>query len=561
MMSTWFHWSWKWRHSHQEALLKLESAQEDLQRHVATIEKSEQRLGVLHEISGLITQEIRDVFATVAEKVEEVMETDSVMIYLLENESQELVLEVHKGVSENFINGVKRIKVGEGFNGNVAQTGKYLVVEDATKDPLLSRRIVIDEGIRSQLIVPLKSKGKVVGTLCVAKRAVGGFSPEEVELLTSIGNQLGAGLENTRLYQETDQALRRLKQSEERYRDLFENATDAIWVHDADGNTLAVNKACERVTGYSADDLMSMNICQLMSDYSRLCVNKIEKGLLREEHVDNICEVQFNRSGKANSIVEVTTSLVTHEGEVVGFQHAARNVSEERQMQENLRYYLQQVTRAQEEERKRIARELHDETLQNLIVISRQLDKITSSDMLWEESLEHVRSFKKQIETAVQEIRRFSYDLRPSVLDDLGLLPALELLAGDLEKQEITTGFTVTGESRRLSPELEVMLFRIAQEAISNIRRHSRASKAELAIEFSSTMVKLSISDNGCGFNLPQRPSDLAGWGKLGLTGMHERANLLGGSLTLKSKRGEGTTVTAEVPISQDIMAALDSAA
>jgi PAS domain S-box-containing protein len=451
------------------------------------------------------------------------------------------------------------MKVGEGFNGSVAKTGRYLVVEDVTKDPLLSRQVVIDEGIRSQLIVPVKSKGKVVGTLCVAKRIVGSFSTEEVELLTSIGNQLGAGLENARLYQETDQALRRLKQSEERYRDLFENATDAIWVHDADGNTLAANKACEKVTGYSPEDLMNMHICQLMSDYSRLCVSKIEKGLLREEHVDNICEVQFNRSGKANSIVEVTTSLVTHEGEVVGFQHAARNVSEERQMQENLRYYLQQVTRAQEEERKRIARELHDETLQNLIVISRQLDKITSSDMLWEESLEHVRSFKKQIETAVQEIRRFSYDLRPSVLDDLGLLPALELLAGDLEKQEITTSFTVTGESRRLSPELEVMLFRIAQEAISNIRRHAKASKAELLLDFNSTLVRLSISDNGCGFNLPPRPSDLAGWGKLGLTGMHERANLLGGNLILKSKQGEGTTITAEVPISQDVMVTLDN--
>ncbi|MFC1962887.1 sensor histidine kinase [Chloroflexota bacterium] len=218
-------------------------------------------------------------------------------------------------------------------------------------------------------------------------------------------------------------------------------------------------------------------------------------------------------------------------------------------MQESLNYYLQQVTRAQEEERKRIARELHDETLQNLIVISRQLEKITSSEALWEVSLEVVRGLKKQIEAAVQGMRRFSHDLRPSVLDDLGLLPALELLADDLQKQGITTIFKLIGKARRLPSELETMLFRIAQEATRNIWRHSQASAAELVIEFRDSKAMLSIKDNGNGFSLPQRPGDLAILGKLGLAGMHERAKLLGGSLILESRLGKGTTITVEAPI------------
>jgi len=224
-------------------------------------------------------------------------------------------------------------------------------------------------------------------------------------------------------------------------------------------------------------------------------------------------------------------------------------VTDEREMQENLRYYLQQVTRAQEEERKRVARELHDETLQSLIVISRQLEKIISSDALWEESLEDVRDLKKRIETAVQEIRRFSHDLRPTVLDDLGLLPALELLADDLEKEGITTSFKVIGEVGRLVPEVEVMLFRIAQEAVRNIWRHAQASAAELVIEFRDARVSLSIRDNGKGCILSQRPRDLARLGKLGLAGMHERARLLGGSLTFESRPGKGTMITVEVPV------------
>ncbi len=218
-------------------------------------------------------------------------------------------------------------------------------------------------------------------------------------------------------------------------------------------------------------------------------------------------------------------------------------------MQENLRYYLQQVTRAQEEERKRIARELHDETLQNLIVISRQLEKITSSEALWEESLEVVRGLKKQIEAAVQEIRRFSHDLRPSVLDDLGLLPAIELLADDLEKQGISTSFKVIGEARRLAPEAEVMLFRIAQEATRNIWRHADATQADVTLEFVDSKFKMRISDNGQGFRLPQRLGDQASLGKLGLAGMQERARLLGGTMKLDSKPKKGTTILVQVRV------------
>lgn len=535
----------------QEELLRLQAAQEELRKHVDVVEKNEQRLAALNAISSLIAQslEIRDILTLAADKVKEVTEADAIMVFLLDEDTSELVLEVYEGISEEFVAGVRRIKIGEGFNGTVAKTGKPLVIEDATTDPLLHKQVVITEGIKSQLIVPLKSKGKAIGTLCVARRTSARFPADEVELLGSIGNQIGAGLENAQLYQETKQTLRRLQQSEERYRDLFENASDAIWLHDFDGNTIDANAACEKVTGYSAGELMNMRIDQLMEECSKSCVYDIEVRMLRNEPVDHRCEVELAKKGGTKAIVEVTTSLMTHEGKAIGFQHAARDVTDERRMRENLRYYLQQVTRAQEEERKRIARELHDETLQNLIVISRQLEKITSSDALWEESLGVVRGLKKQIETAVQEMRRFSHDLRPSVLDDLGLLPALELLADDLERQGIYTNFTVVGDSRRLPPEVEVMLFRIAQEAVRNIWRHAQASAAEMAIEFTDGFLRVTIKDNGKGFLLPQRLGDLAGLGKLGLAGMQERVRLLGGNLRIDSKPDNGTAIIAEVRV------------
>ncbi len=536
---------------HQVAPPRTQATREELQQTVSVFKDNEQSLAALNAISDLITQplEIRQVLTLVAEKTMEVMDADAVLIFLVDEKNQQLILEVSKGASQKFVSSVERVKIGEGFNGTVAQTGNVLLVDDATTDPLLSRQAVVIEGIRSQLIVPLRSRGRVMGTLCIANRVPGKFHVGEVALLSSIGNTLGAGLENASLLWEMKQALTLLRQSEEKYRDLFENAYDAIWLHDLDGTMLASNKACEKLTGYSSGEFKNTHICNLLSKYSLSCMEQIERGLIRNEDVDYRCEGELIKKGGATATVQITTSLITHDGEVVGFQHSARDITEERKLQENLHYYLQQVTRAQEEERKRIARELHDETLQNLIAISRQLEKITSSDALWEESIEAVRDFKKKIEIAVQEIRRFSHDLRPSVLDDLGLLPALELLADDLDKQGIATSFKTVGEARRLVPEVEVMLFRIAQEAISNIWRHSQASAAELVIEFDDALVKLNISDDGKGFGVPQRVVDMAGLGKLGLTGMYERAKLLGGNLLLTSNRGKGTTVTVEVPL------------
>ena len=529
---------------------KLPASQREM-RHVSVIKRNEQWLAALNAISELITQslDIRKVLELAADKTMEVMDVDAVLIYLLNDKSHELSLAFSKGVSEEFITGVRCIKVSEGFNGTVAGTGKTMIVEDATTNPLLSRQVVVTEGIRSQLIVPLRTSGKVVGTLCVAMRMPYKFHIFEVTLLSSIGNAIGAALGNAYLHQEMKQALTQLQQSEERYRNLFEGAYDAIWVHDLDHNMLDANKACEKLTGYSLAELKEKNICQMMSECSQTCLHEIENKLLLNQPIDHFCEGEVLKKGGGKSIIQVTTSLVTHDGQPIRFQHCARDVTDEKQLQENLHYYLQQVTRAQEEERKRIARELHDEILQRLIAISRQLDKITSSDALWEESLETVRSFKKQLDLAAQEMRRFSRDLRPSILDDLGLMPALELLADDLEQQGVATSFEVIGETRRFLPEIEVMLFRIAQEATTNIRRHAQASIALLTIEFCDTSVKLSVKDNGNGIDTSKNTGDLASSGKLGLLGMQERAKLSGGSLTIKSKLGKGTILTIEVPV------------
>jgi two-component system sensor histidine kinase DegS len=220
-----------------------------------------------------------------------------------------------------------------------------------------------------------------------------------------------------------------------------------------------------------------------------------------------------------------------------------------RVMQQNLRYYLQQATRAQEEERKRISHELHDDTIQALVVLSRQLDSLaTSKEGISEENRSRLEKLWQQTDSIVRGVRRLSQDLRPAALDRLGLLPALEWLTSSIsEHSGITTEVKVTGEERRLPEEVAIALFRITQEALRNVWRHSGATQVKVIVEFLENITRITITDNGKGFNLPENISDMAKDGKLGLTGMQERAQLIGGTLTVRSKPGEGTKITIEL--------------
>lgn len=228
-----------------------------------------------------------------------------------------------------------------------------------------------------------------------------------------------------------------------------------------------------------------------------------------------------------------------------------RNIIKQKQAQERLSFYLQQVTRAQEEERRRIARELHDDTAQDMVILLRQVDELMSSaDKLSPENTKLLEELRRQSSKILDGVHRFSQDLRPSVLDDLGLLPALEWLTADLtEHLGIAVEMKVLGSVRRFSPEIELVLFRVAQEALRNVWKHSGTSRAWVTLEFGDDKTVLTVKDDGKGFELPQRMEDLTVAGRLGLAGMQERAQLIGGRLKLESKPGKGTTVTLEVPV------------
>jgi signal transduction histidine kinase len=222
---------------------------------------------------------------------------------------------------------------------------------------------------------------------------------------------------------------------------------------------------------------------------------------------------------------------------------------ENARLYERMRFYARQVTQAQEDERKRVARELHDETVQMLIALSRRLESLAAlPEPLPQAALERLAVLQELIGTTLQGVRRYIQDLRPSTLDHLGLVATIEGLTDDLKEDGVDVDLAVSGAARRLTPETELALFRIVQEALNNIRRHSGASHALVQVRFASDGVRVRIEDDGHGFSAPARMDDLVSTGKLGLAGMYERARTLGGTLAVRSVPGEGTQVVVDVP-------------
>ena len=531
---------------------QLEEAEKTLQSQLQVIKENEKRLAALNRTAAILSQslELKDVLNRAIENVTDVMQTEIALISLVEEGGMELVLAAHRGVSKDLIGLISRVKLGEAFDGKVDEKGELLLKEDGFKDFGPARQALRAEGIKSLLVVPMKSKGTVVGTLSVAARTRRQFPKDDMDLLTAIANQVGVSIENARLYEKERLATQRLAVSERSYRGLFENGHDAIWVHDLDGNYIVANEASEEVTGYSVEELKKMNVKHFLSEDGLRLAREVGRKLLAGEPLDQPYEQRMTGRDGNESILKVTTSLVTEDGKVTGFHHIARDVTEEKRLRENLDLYLSQVTKAQEEERKRIARELHDDTIQALVVLSRQIEDAASTKGLPEDKKLLLENLRHQTTSIMDGVRRLTQDLRPSTLDRLGLLPGLEWLANEMSRYSgIATKVNMIGQGRRLPPDVELMLFRIAQEALRNVWRHSRATEAQVTAEFHDKKVVVTVKDNGKGFSVPGNVGDLTRDGKLGLTGMHERARLVGGSVALHSEPGKGTTIVVEVPI------------
>jgi PAS domain S-box-containing protein len=362
----------------------------------------------------------------------------------------------------------------------------------------------------------------------------------------SEGVSIGIGQDIT----ERKRADEALREAEQKYRELFENAKDAMYVHDLEGRYVSVNRAAEELSGYSREEILGKHFVAMVApEYVYAVKDHLSRKLGIEGETSYEVEV-ISKDGRRIP-VEVSSRLIRKNGVAIGVQGTARDITERKLAAQVHRQYSRRLIQAQEEERQRIARELHDQIGQILTAVQFNLHTVQrlcpTSD-----AAAHVDDGIRVLDEALEQVRDLSLDLRPALLDDLGLVPALRWYLG---RQARRTGlkpdiFTdLPHADLRFTRDIETACFRIAQEALTNVARHARATKVTIHLGLDDSNLRLAVNDNGVGFDADALRKRVLGAPTLGFQGMQERAEAVKGSFWIVSAPGKGTEVNASFPV------------
>lgn len=363
---------------------------------------------------------------------------------------------------------------------------------------------------------------------------------------------------------ERKQAEEALKESEERYRTVVETVTDAIIMIDEDSKILSINTAAEKIFGYSIAEMLEQDLTMLMPEEVRPRHKAaVQRYLATAEKRFAWNSIELPGLHKNGNIIplEISFGEFIKDGKHI-FTGIIRDITERkmlrqqldeiaRQRTEDLRRFATSVQRAQEEERRRIARELHDDLGQRLTGMKLHLevfeDDIPQTNKKTIKRLEEVKS---QIDVMITEIRRVSSNLRPTTLDDFGLVVALQLLCKEFQKAHNLKVKFQPAVRERYDEPVEIALYRIAQEALSNIVKHAAAASVLVHLSDSGNALALIVQDDGKGVDAGKIQLQKGSRRGLGLISMRERAENLGGSFRLESAPHGGAIIRVVIPIS-----------
>jgi PAS domain S-box-containing protein len=347
-----------------------------------------------------------------------------------------------------------------------------------------------------------------------------------------VGRRVDQEQRARRQAEEREQARR---ESEERYRGIFDHAVEPILLVDGRGVIESANEAAGRLFASAPAELLGRPVGELV---------EID---LRSGKADTTPRTMQPVRVADDRVVWVEPVLIplADNEETGGAQLMLRDLTPQYERQRELEAYARRTTAAREEERARIARELHDGPVQTLVLLWRRLDALEQVE--GEPRAGELRAAQRAAREAADELRRVSRDLRPSILHDLGLTAALRAEVSSFSQRSgIVARLVAVGRERRLDPGRELALLRIVQEALRNVEQHARARRAQVRLNYKPSAVRLTVSDDGQG--MPDRPrSDLVGAGKLGLIGMGEQARLIDASMTIGASPDGGTRITVDL--------------
>jgi PAS domain S-box-containing protein len=347
------------------------------------------------------------------------------------------------------------------------------------------------------------------------------------------------------------------KRAEEQIRLLayaVQSARDLIWITDSENRFTFVNQSFIEAYGYSREEILgrsrdilvsSKNPATLYENISRETTDGSWRGELLNRRKD----------GTEFPVSLSTSEIRNSEGKVIGVIGVARDITERKQAEEVLHRFPLRIIEVQEAERLRVARELHDGVNQIIASAKMRLRKVEDSLILQNPAAREILARCSQLLVqALEENRRIAHNLRPSDLDEFGLATASRNFCRALQSRtRLAVKCHITRIDQRLSPTVELNLFRIMQEAFNNIEKHARARKAQLRITVRDDFIVMRIRDDGRGFDLQRGKVSKRKWGGIGLTNMRERAESLGGTCAVESLPRRGTTITVRVPREKSI--------
>jgi PAS domain S-box-containing protein len=338
-----------------------------------------------------------------------------------------------------------------------------------------------------------------------------------------------------------------LRASDARYRSLVENAEEGIFRSTPEGRFLDVNPALVRMLGYdSADEVLALSLAE------DLYVDPAEHAQLRARYdpsgVLNGVELRWKKKDGTPIVVSLhARALLDDRGAVANYEGIVLDVTARKQTEQALAALSRRVLEIQEAERRALARELHDEMGQALMALRLNLRAAQRAPQSQSPRLEDSLNIVDQL---VQQVRQLSLDLRPSLLDDLGLVAAMRWYV-DRQSQRagLPIHFSTEGLASRPAPLLETTCFRLAQEALTNVLRHARARHVWVNVQQRNNELHLRVRDDGVGFDVPTVRERASRGESLGILSMDERVRLVGGKLKITSVPAQGTEIHARFPL------------
>jgi PAS domain S-box-containing protein len=573
---------------------ELEQANLTLERRVA---ERTQDLAALNALAAVVSRSLNlgDVMESSLQKTMEAAGVEAGGAFRLEEPSQTLVLMAHRGLSQGFASLVRRLPLSAALAGKPVDTENLVIWPMAEYPQSELKDRISDEGLRLVIAVPVAAKGRLLGSLIIGTRTPRTLTPEGSALLVAIGRQVGLAVENASLFE-----LEMAKHEEaERRRAVAEGLREILAVLNSNRPLqetldLIITQTC-RVTGSDAASLLQrespgapftiQSSCGLAADYVsaiRFSVTRVGVGralatggpialgdvaatldrLRRDpkpeyEQEQKGIELMLGHGFSALLSVPLVIQKQDYGGITLYYRKPREFSQEEIQLAtsvadqvalaiENARLRGQAEQAAIFAERSRLARELHDSVTQSLYSITLYSEAVARmlASGAGSEAVEHLRELRATAQEALREMRLLIFQLSPPALDTCCLANALQTR---LDAVEARGGLKVDLQAdgtERLTPRVRQELYQVSQEALNNALKHARAQSVRILLDFGENETRMEVADDGCGFE-PEKAEHSGG---LGLRGMRERVQGIGGTLRIESSPGKGTAIRVTVP-------------